>query len=224
MVVYLITNNATGRRYVGKTEKLLAERWGAHLRSAKKNPKTYLHKAIHKYGPEAFNTSVLFTGEDSAALCEVEKFWISELKTKVPNGYNLTDGGEGVSGFKMPAAAIEKTAAAKRGVRQSLEHIAKAAIGRKGRKCSPETISKMSAANMGKRLSPEHRAKLAKAHLGMKQSPETVAKRVSKIRGKKRSPEMIAKMVIAHTGKKYSEQAKLNMSLAARRRWMKEAA
>jgi hypothetical protein len=34
------------------------------------------------------------------ALDAVEKFYIKELNTKIPNGYNLADGGGGVSGWK----------------------------------------------------------------------------------------------------------------------------
>jgi GIY-YIG catalytic domain len=55
MVVYLIYNTVNGKIYIGKTEKSLAVRWSGHCVAAfTMNSPYYIHRAIRKYGKEAF--------------------------------------------------------------------------------------------------------------------------------------------------------------------------
>jgi hypothetical protein len=93
---------------------------------------------------------------------------------------NLTDGGEGMSGYKGTRTP------------EHSEKISKALKGRIGHKHSPETIEKISKAlkgRIGYKQSPDHRENLCKAL----RSPETKEKmRLAKI-GKKQSPKHIEK-------------------------------
>lgn len=86
-IIYLITNNVNGKRYVGKTIKTMEQRFRGH-KYASVSPKTYLHKAMAKYGFDSFEISTI---EETAQLNEREKYWIEELQPE----YNMTKGGDG---------------------------------------------------------------------------------------------------------------------------------
>ena len=97
---YLFPN---GKRYIGKTCRTMAQRQGAEMERYKKC--TLLYNAIQKYGVNNIRTIILYEGVISAERSsEIEKFYIAFFKTNVNRygtsyGYNLTDGGEGVSGW-----------------------------------------------------------------------------------------------------------------------------
>lgn len=96
--VYRATNIITHKQYIGKTILTLQKRrhqhWVARCKDA-----TYFHNALNKYGQDAFVWEVLSSNDDENALHELEKFYIKECNTMIPNGYNMTLGGEGVSGL-----------------------------------------------------------------------------------------------------------------------------
>lgn len=103
MYIYCVTNIANGKMYVGLTTKTVEERWKGHLRSAERS-NTVLAKAIRKYGEKSFDISAIDIAETDEQLSHKERFWIGELNTLVPNGYNLTEGGfDG-----KPGAAMKK--------------------------------------------------------------------------------------------------------------------
>lgn len=83
-------------QYVGQTNRKLRVRLCSH----QNNPSGYIGRAIRKYGLKNFKVEILEECETPEQLNEREIFWISTLNTKSPNGYNLTDGGEGMHGFK----------------------------------------------------------------------------------------------------------------------------
>lgn len=88
MFIYQITNTINGKSYVGKTTKTLKERFDRH-RYTSKQAKTYLHKAMQKYGSENFNIRLL--EEVNGNLDDRERYWIAKLNPE----YNMTSGGEG---------------------------------------------------------------------------------------------------------------------------------
>lgn len=99
MIIYVITNSTSGKRYVGKTTKTLAERWMGHVGVAPRSD-VPLARAIRKYGPDDFTMEVL---EECCTLDELnarEIYWIAELDTYAGRGYNATPGGDGNS-FKF---------------------------------------------------------------------------------------------------------------------------
>jgi len=92
MILYLAVNSITDQKYVGKTTKTLDERIKMHKKVMHRS-KQYVHRAMVKYGFEKFNWTIL--EEVSEGLDEREKFWINNLNSLHPNGYNLSRGGEG---------------------------------------------------------------------------------------------------------------------------------
>ena len=56
------------------------------------------HAAIRKYGEDAFDWTVMEEGiKTHDELNEAEKYWIREKNSLIPNGYNMTIGGNGNS-------------------------------------------------------------------------------------------------------------------------------
>lgn len=98
--IYMVTNNITGKRYVGKTSTTVEERWKGHVSEASRNlSNSALHKAINKYGQDAFSLTVLLKNIPVELLNHYERLLIVRMKTRAPLGYNLTDGGDGVLGY-----------------------------------------------------------------------------------------------------------------------------
>ncbi len=93
-VVYVVTNLVNDKKYVGVTTQKLKKRFNQHA-SCKKYP---LGKAIQNFGRQNFTIEVLEECASKNELMCRERHFIAKLKTKVPNGYNLTDGGEGLVG------------------------------------------------------------------------------------------------------------------------------
>lgn len=92
--VYMATCLSNGKKYVGKTKGSLKKRISQHLTYSKRKGSLF-HKALNKYGKDDFQWEVLFEHEDNNVICEKEKWFISELGTMLPEGYNMTTGGEG---------------------------------------------------------------------------------------------------------------------------------
>ena len=88
MIVYKITNLINGKIYVGQTKFSVEKRF---LQHAKAN--SIIGAAIRKYGSENFKIEVIEICKNALELNEREIFWIEKLNCKVPNGYNVADGG-----------------------------------------------------------------------------------------------------------------------------------
>ena len=88
-VVYVITNRINGKNYVGQTTRTLEQRFAEHSKAD-----TLLGKAIREFGEENFSCEVLETCVTQEQLNEREKFWISKLDCKYPNGHNTMSGGK----------------------------------------------------------------------------------------------------------------------------------
>lgn len=191
-IIYLLTNQQNEKRYIGKTVNTLDERWAGHCNSARRGDTSmYVTRAIAKWGIEAFYREVIEECSDDL-LSERETFWITEFKTHVSmGGYNLTFGGEGLSGYKFSE--------------QSKELIRIKAIGRKH---SKESKEKMRLAKLGKSQKPDHVTMRIIANTG-KVRTEEQKKRISDgNRGKKRSAETCANISRASKGRVTSEVTK----------------
>lgn len=99
--IYKITNNINDKIYIGQTSTSLAERWYQHLSKTRhKEDNSIVHKAIDKYGVEHFSILCVENIDANSfnslknKLNEREKYWIDELNTISPNGYNILYGGE----------------------------------------------------------------------------------------------------------------------------------
>ena len=94
--IYKITNIISKKCYIGETKKTNPElRWNEHKSKIEKGIGCpALQDAVRKYGIDTFQFEILIIcfDEDRYKL-EIE--YIQKYKSMVPNGYNLTKGGEG---------------------------------------------------------------------------------------------------------------------------------
>lgn len=91
-IIYCVTNIINKKKYIGQTTQPLARRLKDHFSPSKKD-KGLLSRSAFKYGKENFETTIL-ERVDISLLNEKEKYYIEKMNTKVPNGYNLADGGD----------------------------------------------------------------------------------------------------------------------------------
>lgn len=100
-----------GKSYVGKTSRTIKERWGDHLQNARMGLPYHFYRAIRKYGSEAFYIQPVAECSDPEQANELEKLWILLLGThSTKNGYNMTFGGEGVTGTEDVREKIRQKA------------------------------------------------------------------------------------------------------------------
>lgn len=93
MNIYKITNLKTGKIYVGQTSLLIEERLANHKRKAGKINR-YLYDSMNFHGVENFIVELIEQTTKKEADAR-ETFWIAELGSLHPNGYNMTVGGGG---------------------------------------------------------------------------------------------------------------------------------
>jgi len=199
--VYLITNIENKKQYVGITKFSLEERFSQHIKRG-----FILTEAIQKYGQQKFSIELVEEVESAERAYELEQYYIKQYDTKVPNGYNLTDGGDGIFGWE---ASEEYRQECSERVKQL--HKEKK-VGMYGKTHSEETKKKMSAASKGKekpwligrKITEETREKLRQINTGRILSEET-RKKISEnhhnisgennpMFGKKHSSETIEKI------------------------------
>lgn len=95
--IYKITNLINNKIYIGQVyNKSIKARFIRHCDSANKTSKSYLARAIYKYGKENFKVEQIEECYSISELNEREKYWIAYYNsTNGEIGYNLTPGGEG---------------------------------------------------------------------------------------------------------------------------------
>lgn len=98
--IYRIKNKITKKYYIGESKKKDVKwRWNEHKKTIEKNKGCpALRDAVKKYGIENFEFSVLIICFDDERF-KYEKEYIKKYNSVVPNGYNITNGGEG-GGFQ----------------------------------------------------------------------------------------------------------------------------
>lgn len=199
MLVYLITNEMSGKAYVGRVTGSLTQRWREHLRDASKGLGFYLHKAIRKYGADHFTLQVLENCHSELELDAAERKWIALLGTAFPAfGYNLTVGG---NGGRIPGSETRRRrGTALRGRVRSREHCYRIGSALRGRRY-PDRI-----------VSTETRRKLAEGQC-RRRLLEKIGQRPPDPRwGKKLSKETCHRMSRSRQGKKHTEAWCLNIS------------
>ena len=106
--IYKVTNLNNHKLYVGWTDKPCVEdRLTAHINSANAGSPYHFHRAIRKHGRFRFKIEQIDQCYDKDEKNRLEKHWIAHYDTFLGEGYNMTKGGEGVSGltFDMPEDA-----------------------------------------------------------------------------------------------------------------------
>lgn len=99
-VIYLIMNHVNGKCYIGKTIDPI-QRWRDHQPPKTKNyPIQY---AILKHKVENFTFDIIERFSLESELEEAEIWWIAYLRSLGAQLYNITDGGDGISGYHHTA-------------------------------------------------------------------------------------------------------------------------
>ena len=157
MIAYLITNIQNGKSYIGIMTRNINRRWYEHKYVSNSCGKL-LTRAIKKYGETAFTIEHIASaigGIDN--LKELEKQLIVQCSTRVPSGYNLTAGGDGVFGFKHKLETIKEFSNSRRGIKVSEETKSKMRLSHMGennhffgKQHSEKTKQKIALAKTGK--------------------------------------------------------------------------
>lgn len=138
--VYLITNLVNNKKYVGITHNTIEHRFDQHIQKSRCKRGTWiLHRALRKYGKENFKIELLEDNISKQQITERENYYICFYDT-YNNGYNMTLGGAGISGYKHPKGFVKS-------------YINKI--------ITPERNAKISKALKGKSFDEEHKKKLS---------------------------------------------------------------
>jgi group I intron endonuclease len=100
--IYRILNKITKKCYIGETKCLnVTRRWNQHKKTIEndKGCCPALRDSVKKYGIEMFEFTVLIICFDEDRF-KYETEYIKKYNSVIPNGYNITNGGEGGGGFK----------------------------------------------------------------------------------------------------------------------------
>jgi group I intron endonuclease len=90
-IIYKLTNQITGKSYIGQTIRSIEERWCEHCRD--KRWKGHLHNAFQKYGYDCWVKTIVEDDVPLELLNIREQHWIAEYNT-FNNGYNSDTGGK----------------------------------------------------------------------------------------------------------------------------------
>ena len=100
-IIYCYTNKINGKKYIGQTINP-ENRYNSHKRNYL-NPKykdynSLLHQAFRKYGFDNFEYEILVKDIGNIEMLNnLEIYYIKHFNSKVPNGYNVEDGGKNAS-------------------------------------------------------------------------------------------------------------------------------
>lgn len=163
--IYKATCLVTNKSYIGLTVNSISQRWSNHVCQAKANmsPRSFFHRAVRKYGKEAFSIECIMQADSLAAACLAERGAILAYSTLVPDGYNISSGGAGTPGVRRSHSEATKT---------------KISTSNLGKTFSEETRQKMSIAK--KKIGMNRAAILASvAARKEKPFPVEVARKIS---------------------------------------------
>lgn len=213
--IYLRTNKVNGKKYVGqvitKRFKERQRKWNC-LKQPYAGP--VINRARNKYGIDVFGFEILKECDDKE-LDFWEKYYIKELNTKVPYGYNMTDGGDGSNGCSPSNETRKKISESNKGKNKGKTPWMK---GKKHtiatRKRITESLKGSTPWNKGKNniYSEETRKKISEGNKGKQHTEEWKKQMSEKMKGRKMSKEWRMKMSEAQKGRKQSEITRKKIS------------
>lgn len=189
---YILTNQKTGDTYVGITTQNVSARWREHKYKARGSYcKTWLHRAIRKYGEEHFEVQEIASATSREDLLALEMQLITDRKPT----YNQSHGGEGTTGRKFTSETLAIRNAKLRGRVKSDAEKARISAGcraamtpqrreecvmriAEARALVDETkrIEAVRAAARNRKWTPESRAKLSASCMGRRYAPDIIEK------------------------------------------------
>ena len=199
--IYLITDTTNGMKYTGKHHYHIEGQLDPNYHGS-----GVIIKNIYKKRPETLKEEYIKTCYSEEEMCSDEQYYIKLFKTLWPNGYNLTEGGDG-------CVACEE-------IRRKLSENHWDCSGEKhpmfGKKHSEETKKKMSVSKkglqsceknpmFGKHHSEESKKKMSQNHYDCSGEKNPMF-------GKKHSEESKKKLSDAKKGKPMSEKQKKKLS------------
>ena len=141
--IYLITDTTNGMKYTGKHHYHIEGQLDPNYHGS-----GTIIKNIYKKRPETLKEEYIKTCYSEEEMCSDEQYYIKLFKTLYPNGYNLTEGGEG----EIPCEETRR----------------KLSKAKKGKHLSEETRKKISNSLKGKPKSEEQKKKLSETLIGEK--------------------------------------------------------
>lgn len=193
--IYMHRNKSNGKVYIGQTCQKPNQRW----QNGKGYEKCVLfYNAIQKYGFDGFDHEILFEVETKEEADEKEIEMIAYYdSTNRDKGYNLTEGGQGISGYHLSE--------------ERKQHISEVQTGRlltdEWKLHISESIKGENAPWYGKTFSEEHRKNLSESQKG---KPSAMG-----MLGKRQSEESKRKISESNIGKHHSEESKEKMRQSA---------
>jgi group I intron endonuclease len=215
MIIYKATNSLNGKSYIGQTIYDIEFRKNSHLSEAQRDNLPF-HNALLKY-KQYFKWTILEKCKSKSELDEMEFHYIKQYNTLMPDGYNLTLGGEGSHGRITSEKTKQKIGSANKGrIKSKSERNHRRQLMKK-LWADPNSVfntkeyrNKLrvgcSIGNMGKTLSKDHKQKIGDSVRGIKRT-EKFKRNVSKRQmgknnsfyGKTHDPETI-KNKMTHVG------------------------
>lgn len=177
-----------------------------HELQARKGAKWIFHRAIAKWGVDAFDWTVLYDNLDKEDLDVYEMACIRKHCTKVPHGYNMTDGGGSKLGYNCPQETRHRISVANKGRKRTDEtkqKIRDAVLGNKRKPFTAETIQLMRDVHTGKKHSDKTKRKISAFSRGLS---------FAELHGVDKAAEITVKLSKAHKGRKKSDATKAKMS------------
>ena len=167
--IYLITDTTNGMKYTGKHHYHIEGQLDPNYHGS-----GVIIKNIYKKRPETLKEEYIKTCYSEEEMCSDEQYYIKVFKTLWPNGYNLTEGGDGGVHCEETRKKLSK---AHKGKILSEEHRRKISethmglqSGEKhpfyGKHHTEETRRKLSNSHKGKHHTEESKKKMSDAHSG----------------------------------------------------------
>ena len=172
---------------------LVTKRWAQHVSLASRGSSFLVHRAIRKHGASSFLVEIIETVEgthDDLMAAEIRH--IAAQGCLVPNGYNLTPGGEGVD-LTIPEVR-QKYTASMDAVYANPDWRASVAAANRRKESDPEFVKHRAEAMATMHADPQYQRVHAESHRRMAENPEWKADQAERNRALVHDPEWQAAM------------------------------